>query len=83
METFRSLPEGLKTAFKYVKNIVSYLMKSSVSVEAQKKWVCMYIDIFIEKKITSAKQSIIGFVRTYPSLTESCDGCVRVIRVKR
>lgn len=28
LETFRSIPEGLKTIFKYVKNIIGSLVKS-------------------------------------------------------
>lgn len=32
LESFRAIPEGMKTAFKYVKNIVSYLVKSTISV---------------------------------------------------
>ncbi|EAS01605.1 translation initiation factor 2B subunit, eIF-2B alpha/beta/delta family protein (macronuclear) [Tetrahymena thermophila SB210] len=59
LETFRAHPEGLKTAFKYVKNIVSYLVKSTISIEPQKKWINQQIDVFIKQKILNAQELMI------------------------
>lgn len=56
---FRTINEGMNTSYKYIRHLMTLLMKPhSLTEQEQKEWLVSMIDMFIEQKIILASEGI-------------------------